>query len=89
MQSDKTTKPSPAQTALLQFISTNEANILYQKLNTTLSVSIVNYLHPSDKDDPLACATQSTLEGWYFTLEMMRHLHDIALEENLLTVKHA
>lgn len=71
---------SPAQKELLSFASHLEANDLYKHLSTTLSISIVNYLNKNDRDDPTAIPTYKALEAWYFTLELMDHLHDISVE---------
>ncbi len=77
-----------AQRALIEFTTSAEADNLFNQLHTTLSVSIVNYLQPSERDDPYASATQITLEAWYYTLEIMKRLHALALEEKLKSVNN-
>ncbi len=66
-----TNELTPAQATLLEFVSHLEADTVYCHLHTTLALSICNMEGP----------TQNTLEDWYFTLELLRHVHAIAVEE--------
>lgn len=71
---------TPAQQRLLSFASHLEADDLYKHLSSTLSSSIVNYLNIEDRSDPLAIPTAKALEDWYFTMQLLDRLHDLAVE---------
>ena len=72
------TQLTPAQANLLEFISHLEADSLYESLSTTLSVCISDYL---DRPDPDEHPTRKVLEAWYFTLQIMLHIHSVAAEK--------
>jgi hypothetical protein len=73
-------KLTPAQSALLSFASPLEADSIYEYLHTTLGLSITGYT----SEDSTSVPTPKTLTAWYFTLEMMLHLHMISVEERKL-----
>jgi hypothetical protein len=62
---------TPAQLSLVEFVNHLEAGDIYRHLHTTLSLSICKTEAP----------TKNTLEGWYFTLELLKYVHAIAVEE--------
>lgn len=68
---------TPAQRALLDFCDGADAHSLYQNLSITLGLSITHYVS-EEKSSP----TEKTLEAWYFTLELMGIIHDIAVESS-------
>lgn len=68
-------KLTPAQIALLEFCQSVEP---YQYLSTTLSVCIGNYMKRFDDDPEPAGPTPTVLEAWYFMVDMLALLHDIA-----------
>lgn len=68
---------TPAQIQLLDFISHLEASSIYESISTTLAMSISDF---RDRDDSDSGPTQKVLEAWFFTLELLRHIHLIAAE---------
>lgn len=70
---------TPAQCALLEFCHQTDADCLYKSLSLTLGLSIVGHVPESIGGDA-PTPTVKTLEAWYFTLELMEHLHDISAE---------
>jgi len=77
----QTNEITTAQKELLSFASHLEADDLYKHLSSTLSISIVNYLNKEDREDLTSIPTPKALEAWYFTLQLLDHLHDIAVEK--------
>lgn len=70
---------TPAQIALLDCCTTNGADCLYKSLSITLGLSIISHVPESIGGDA-PTPTVKTLEAWYFTLELLEHLHDISAE---------
>lgn len=68
---------TPAQIELLGFVSHLEAEGIYSHLHITLSMSIADFL---ERPDPEEHPTKKVLEAWYFTLELLRHIHLVASE---------
>ena len=63
---------TPAQVQLLDFVSHLDAGSLYESLHTMLSISI-------GKENE-GFATPKAVSAWYFTFELLRHVHLIAAE---------
>lgn len=69
-------KLTTAQRAFLNFINREDARTLYDSLSDTLSLAMVNGANPGHTFIP----TPATLDSWYFFLQIMQHIHDIAAE---------
>lgn len=72
---------TPAQRALLDICSRGDAGNLFKSLSITLSLSITHYLPDVAGGASRSTPADKTLEAWFFTLELMEHLHDIAVEQ--------
>ncbi len=62
---------------MLNFARPLEADSLFKYLQTTLGISMSGFYHEDDDGGP----TGLTLDAWYFTLQLMGYLHDIAVEQ--------
>lgn len=74
-------KLTPAQRALLEICRGADAGNLFKSLSITLSLSITHYLPDVPGGASRSTPADKTLEAWFFTLELMEHLHDIAVEK--------
>ncbi len=67
---------TPAQSALVQFVSHLEADGIYKELTITLQQSISSFASPKRDSTP----APKTLDAWHRMLELMEHIHAISVE---------
>ena len=65
---------TPAQLALLEFVSHTEADSMFQQLHTTLSMVL-------GTDEPGEGLTFKVAQACYFHLELLGLIHAISVEE--------
>ena len=71
---------TPAQRALLDFCKGREASGLYHHLSDTLAMSVQNFCRNYPDEMDRTSPSESIIESWYFTLQVMNLLHDLAVE---------
>ena len=74
-------QPTPAQTAFLQFVSSNDPDTLYHSLSDTLGLSIGNFTRHYLEEAMRSAPTEHMLEQWLLMLQLLEHLHALALAD--------
>jgi len=74
-------QPTKAEAAFLQFVSTTDPDTLYHSLSDTLGLSISNFTRHYLEEAMRSAPTEHMLEQWLLMLQLLEHLHALALAD--------
>ncbi len=74
-------QPTPAQSAFLHFIASNDPDSLYHSLSDTLGLSISNFTRHYLEEAMRSAPTEHMLEQWLLMLQLLEHLHTLAIAD--------